>query len=160
MQPFLSFGGGSEIEMLVDRTLGTNIGNMTANGGLASAFDGNVAQGQAASATIVSTFGYVGKTHAAPKRCSRVIVHGPNDVGFSGGNGSVTIALYGKTGSAPANSTDGTEIGTIAFTDASNESAGREIASPDKATPFGHWWVRVATAANIAVSELVMYEKA
>lgn len=147
-------------ESLVDRTAGTNIGNMTANGGLASAFDGNLSQGQSASATIASTSGYVGKTHSAAKRCSRVVVHGPNDVGYSGGgNGSITIDLYGKTGAAPGSATDGTLIGTITFTDTNNESAGREIISSDQATSYENWWVHVAGAANIAVTELVMYEK-
>jgi hypothetical protein len=152
------FASRSLSEVLVDRTLGTNIGNMTVNGGLAAAFDGTTNQGTAACAADTTGTGYVGKTHTVPRVPGRVTVHGSNDAGYSsGGNGSCTITWYGKKGTAPANATDGTVLGSITFTDTSNESTGRDITTQDQ-NGYDHWWVTVVVAANVFVAELVMYE--
>lgn len=146
------------VETLVDRTLGTKIGNMTLNGGLAAGFDGTTSQGYATSPTVAGAVGWIGKTHAAGKVCSKVIVHGCNDIGYSSLNNSCTITLYGKNGGAPGSSTDGTSIGSITFTDTADESAGRTITSTDQSTAYTHWWVEIASSANIVMAELVMYE--
>lgn len=155
--PMRSNAGGLT-ETLVDRTLGTNIGTFTGNGGLAAVFDGNTNQGYAVSGIVVGADGYVGKTHSAAKICSRVVCHGSNDAGYSSTNGSCTIQLYGKNSSAPSSGTDGTLLGSITFTDTSNESTGREIVSSDQSTAYTHWWIRVTSTANLIVTELVMYE--
>jgi hypothetical protein len=148
------------VETLVDRTLGTNIGNATSNGGLAASFDGTTNQGFSVSSVAVGAIGWVGKTHSAAKVCKKVLVYGSNDAGYSSANASCTITLYGKNGGAPSTSTDGTSIGSITFTDTSNESASREIVSTDQVTSFTHWWVEVSSTANIIITELTMYELA
>ena len=150
--------GGSRTETLVDRTTGTNIGTFTGNGGLASVFDGNTSQSYTVSGVHTGTDGYVGKTHGAAKICSRVICYGANDLGFSSVNNSCTLELYGKNGAAPSSSTDGTLLGSVTFTDTSNESAGRTITSSDQSTAYTHWFVRVTSTANLVMTELVMYE--
>ena len=148
----------SAVETLVDRTLGTNIGTFTGNGGLASVFDGTTSQSYTVSGVHTGADGYVGKTHSAAKVCSRVVCYGAVDLGFSSVNNSCTLELYGKNGAAPSSSSDGTLLGSVTFTDTSNESAGRTITSSDQTTAFTHWFVRVQSTANLVFTELAMYE--
>lgn len=149
--------------ILIDRTAGTNIGNLITQGGLAASFDGTTSQAAAACSGIASNAnGYVGKTLAGPKVFGRAIFHGSNDVGFvSGTDPSITATVRGKTGAVPSNfATEGSVIGTVTFTDTTNESAGRQIESTDLVTAWDHIWLRVATGGADAkrVAELVLYE--
>lgn len=149
--------------VLIDRTAGTNIGDMTANGGLTAAFDGTTAQAQldcAAEGTSTGT-SYVGKTLASAKVFGRAVVHGSNSSGFIGGsNPSVTLNVRGKDGAAPATSADGTLLGTVTFTDTADESAGRVINSTDLVNTWDHLWVELSVSGSVArfVAELVLYE--
>jgi len=149
------------VETLIDRTTGTNIGNMTLGGGLAAVFDGTTNQTAAAGAGISASPGYVGKTHAAGKAISKIIVHGSNNVGYvnTGTTTSVTITLYAKNG-VPASATDGTSLGSITFNQsATNESAGRTITSSDQVTTYTNYWAYVNGGANSTYFiELVAYE--
>lgn len=156
----VGFGAGASggVETLIDRTLGTNIGTFTTNGGLASIFDGTTNQGFGVSGVATSSPSYAGKTHGAAKIFSRATVYGSNDAGFSSSNGSCTLDVYGKNGAAPSGPTDGTIIGTVTFTDTSNESAGRSITSTDTSTAYLHWWVTLTGATNHIMSEIVWYE--
>lgn len=146
---------------LIDRTTGTNIGDLTENGGLAAIFDGTTSQNSADCGRKSSaTFAYFGKTTAVPTAIESVVAYGSNNLGFINNiNPSTTLDLYGKQGSAPANSTDGTLLGTTSFTDTADESAGRTVSSSDTATYWDHVWVRVSHAGaanNIVVAELQM----
>ena len=154
-------GRKRRIEALVDRTLGSNIGDLTTNDGLAAIFDGTTSQGVINCGTkSTTTFGYAGKTYTAAKIFSRVVVYGANNGGFAPlANPSVTLALYGKNGSAPASSTDGALVASWTFTDGTDGAAQTINASSNKAS-FLHWWVRVdiGSSGNIALAEVVMYE--
>jgi hypothetical protein len=136
----------------------TSIGNLTGGGGLAASFDGTTAQAIAACSSLTTTtFGYVGKTMGSGTAIRSATVFGSNDQGYiSGSNPTTTIDLYGKQGTAPASSTDGTIIGTTTFADTADESAGRTITSTDGTTLWDHVWVRVSTASSstIDVAEL------
>ena len=142
---------------------GTTIGNMTENGGMSAAFDGNSDQdntvGAGLSYTGTGVGVYIGKTHTSA--ISQVVVSGSKSHGYTfSGTPTVTLHLYGKTGSAPANATDGTLLGSISFTDTSNESSGRTISSNDTITVFDHRWVAVQASANpfgLYVAEAVFY---
>lgn len=155
--------GGSPVETLVDRTTGTNIGNMTSGGasGLAPSFDGITNQVAAAATGITGSPGYVGKAHAIGKKLSRVICYGSNNVGYvnTGTTTSVTITLYGKNGT-PASATDGTSLGSITFNqNAVNESTGRQINSSDTTTAYTNYWVYInGGAESTYFAELVVYE--
>lgn len=150
---------------LIPRTLGTNIGNMTSAGGLAAGFDGTNSQAATASAEMAasSNAAYIGKTFAVGKPIDRAIVYGSSDQGFigSGVNQSTTINLYCKTtAGAPASSTDGTLIGTITFTDTSDESDGREVKSTTQTTVCLHGWAEITTSGSNSklMAELVIYQ--
>jgi hypothetical protein len=84
----LGFGGGSRdlVQTVVDRTAGTVIGNMTAGGGNAAAFDGTTVQAVAVGARITgSSSGYVGKDWGAgvTKVISGIVMVGSSDEGYA-----------------------------------------------------------------------------
>jgi hypothetical protein len=146
---------------LIDRTAGTNIGDMTSGGGLAGAFDGVTNQGRsfcARKGSAAAQNGWVGKTFGVPTAIDSVTVFGSSDVGYVDNDPTVTITLYGKTGAAPASGTDGTSLGAITFADTGNESVGRLIASANVASYWAHVWVHLTQPANqgINIGELQM----
>jgi hypothetical protein len=143
-----------------------HIGDMTASGGLAAAFDNTTSQAAAACAVKAATSGYVGSDYTSQpgrgKRIYKATCFGSNDQGYSstGAGASITLNLYGKTGTtAPANATDGTLLGTLAFTNLANESSGRDITSSDQDTLFGFLWIQVvAGSGNVTLAEAQLYE--
>lgn len=155
--------GGGPVETLVNRTTGTNIGNMTGGGavGLAGAFDGVTNQAAAGGAGISAAPGYVGKAHAVGKKLSRVICYGTNNVGYvnTGTTTSVTITLYAKNGT-PASGTDGTSLGSITFNqNAVDEHVGRQINSSDTTTAYTNYWVYInGGAVSTYIAEVEVYE--
>lgn len=160
-----SGSGGGIALALIDRTAGTNIGNMTASGGLAAAFDGNTSQASTACAVTTASqpSGFVGKTLAAPAIFGRATTHGANNNnGYTNSATNVTLEIYGKTGAAPTTATDGTLIGTITFATQVNESAPRQIISTNTSTAWDHIWLRVRRTNNsdgfMRCAELELYE--
>jgi hypothetical protein len=145
---------------------GTAIGDLTGGGGLSAAFDGSTSQaGSGVSAgKDAATQAYIGKNYtSAPKKIGKAIVYGSNNTGFTSGAGAatVTISLRGKNGSAPTPYTgDGTEIGTLAFSDTANESGGRTVTSADTSTSWDYVWIEIAqsgSATTMYVAEAVFY---
>lgn len=136
---------------LIDRTTGTIIGN--ADSRQSAAFDGDTTQSNTQAAlknNAAAQSMYIGKTFAVPTALESVKVYGSNNQGFLWiGSGSMTLTLYGKSGSAPANGTNGTVLGSITFNDTANESAGRTITSSDTATYWDHAWVNLTQGANV-----------
>jgi len=144
---------------LIDRTAGTNIGNMTSQAGLAAVFDGITDQNGTSSAAAASgDNGWAGKTLAAPTAIDRVVIYGANDQGYvNGNNPSVEIRLYGKNGAAPSSSTDGTLLGTITFTDTATTDP-RTITSTDNLTAYDHVFVSIIWTSNAKrLAEMEIY---
>jgi hypothetical protein len=138
---------------------GTNIGDMSAGGGLAAAFDGTTSQASTAGARVVANNGYIGKTLAVPCAITRCEAWPSNNTGFdNSGGGSITLTLYGKQGSSPAGRTDGTTLGTVTFTD--DTTTMRSITSSDQSTIWDHAWLGVVDAGAGGATncaELKMY---
>lgn len=142
---------------------GTNIGDFTFNGGggaaLANIFDGTTNQANVAGgAKQTATSGYFGKTYSGGKRITQAVVWGSNTDGYvNGADPTITLVLRGKTGTAPASRTDGTSLGSVSFTDTSNESGNpRTITSNDTTTVWDHVWIDFSHnggAANCYVAE-------
>jgi hypothetical protein len=146
--------------VLIDRTLGTNIGNMTINGGLAAAFDGVTSQTSAVSAGYASgSTSWIGKTLAAARAIGKVTVYGPNNQGYSTvANANLTLNLYGKQGAAPSTATNGTLLGTLSFVSPSPDNGPRDIVSSDLTTLWDHCWISVTlNTGDQRVAELQMY---
>jgi hypothetical protein len=147
----------------LDYTGSSNIGDLTAGGGLAAAFDGTTAQAAASCAEkAAATTAYVGKTLAAAEPIHSVKIYGSNDAGYVAAiNPNVTAKLYGKNGTVPASGTDGTLLATLTpFADTADEHIARTITSGDTTTPYLHTWVYFThdgAANTIAVAELEFF---
>lgn len=142
---------------LISYALGTALGDMTGNGGLAAASDGDAAQAAAdcaAKASAVS--GWVGRTHTS--KLSYVTVVPSTDDGFADGAAvNMTLQLYGKTGAAPSDETDGVLLGAVGpFADVTTAV---DIGSNDADTEWDHRWVRLiaASARALRVGEMKAY---
>lgn len=113
---------------------------------LFASFRGDTAQAANTCDFKEAAEGYLGvnlSNRGGARRITKAIVHGSNTTGFdNGGNNNVTLTLYGKQGSEPTTSTDGTLLGTTTFTDTNDESAGRTITSSDSDTFWDHVWIR------------------
>ncbi len=153
--------GRTLAETLFDRTTGTNIGDMTATGGLAASFDGNLSQSNAqcsVKANAGTTGGFVGKDIGTAAPASKVIATTTNNIGFTN-SGNVTLTLYGKN-SAPANPSDGTSLGTNAIGSAGSNSTNYTVTSSDTSTAYRYIWVKVASdtgGADSYLAELAIY---
>lgn len=149
------------VETLVDRTTGTNIGNMTLGGDLAAAFDGNTSHTHAAGALLGGT-GYVGKSYVTGKRITKIFTHSSSNLGWTDNgagtySGNVTLSLYAKNGS-PSSSTDGTLLGSETFVDTNGSTQTRTIMSNDTTTTYTHVWLRISGSENTYCAELAIYE--
>lgn len=147
----------------IDRTAGTIIGNFPGGSVDDAAFDGVTSQASGSCAFRLSSSngGWIGKTLASPAVFGRAVVYGSNDLGFKDGSGAdVTITFRGKTGAAPSGLSDGTVIGTLTFTDTSDESAGRTIETTDSSTAWDHIWLFInSTGGNdYYIAEIVLYK--
>lgn len=94
------------MQVVVSQAAGTAIGNATANGGLAAAYDGNTNQSEAASAMAEpaspTAGAYCGKDWGSgvTKTITGFVVTGSNDQGFQGfgvTGGTITAELEGST---------------------------------------------------------------
>ena len=133
---------------------GSTFGDMTANGGLAAAFDGSTSQDSSVCALRASvTSAYCGKAFSSAQKISRVDTYGSN-VGYIGGtNASLTITIYGNS-SAPANATDGTSIGSTTFTD--GDAVQLKQITCDSTTAYQYVWATITTGAakNLYLAEI------
>jgi hypothetical protein len=150
-----------------------NIGDLTAGGGLAAAFDGNFSQSAANSAeknfgTSTSGSGYVGKNYsgASAQQINSCTVWPSNDIGFffplpgSGGGGTPTVTItmnLRAKASAPANAADGTLLGTTSYTmgDTTPNFLARTITSSDQATAWNFVWVEITYSFSVPVTAII-----
>lgn len=137
----------------IDPSTGTPIGNMTANGGLAAAFNGTQGnESQSAegfvSGSIVHTDLYVGLSFGSGLAVTSAVVYPSTDKGFGYyGNSqlsypTLTLRLYGSN-SSPTSGTNGTLLGSTsvpAYTSKSQRNA-FTINSTDQTTTYTHIWV-------------------
>lgn len=155
----------------ISQATGTNIGNMTAAGGLAAAFDGTTTQAHTAAAKMTGgtgATGYVGKNYTgAAKAIANARVYatdGTGTVHWNTGSNSdtITLTLYGKA-SAPASATDGTVLGSTSFANGPSGTAAATTPSPtitssDTTTTWNYVWVAISTNAGtggVVVAEVV-----
>lgn len=111
---------------------------------------------------IGSSNGYIGKNFTgASQTISQAIIYGTTDRGFYGGTDpTATWTLYGNL-TAPASSTDGTVLGSVTFTDVTDESGGKTITSSDTTTFWNYVWVAQNQVSNgsqaVYLVELELY---
>lgn len=153
----------------------TNFGNMTGNGGVAAAFDGNISKSDTACAAItassgpgtnfiVGVSGYVGQHFSTPEPISSVTIYPSATVGFAdsvvtpltAGNQVLNLALrlYGSN-SPPSGPTDGTLLGEVDVPAVGGPypvlSIGLNAVSIPSSQPNVEWsyvWVAVSAAVT------------
>jgi hypothetical protein len=150
------------IETPVNYSALTKLEDATSNE--AAAYDGTTTQAAASAVTKTSaTSIYYGFTNSTAANVTRAIVWGSSDQGYvNGANPAITMRLYGKTGSAPANGTDGTVLGEITFTDATGSTTYREVVSNDNTSTWDHVWVYTSqggAAASMYLAEVQFFKK-
>lgn len=128
-------------------------------------FDGTTDQASANSTGKVTSIDmFLGVTFSGPTRIAKMEIHGSNDIGYVDNiNPSMTVRLYVKDGSAPSSSSDGTELGSINFTDTTNESSARTVTASDTETHYDHVWARIShdgAANTMRVAEVIFYTPA
>jgi hypothetical protein len=153
--------GGTPTIIAYNAAGSTNIGSMTAAGGLAAAFDNVTSQAIAASARSTASGGgidYIGKDYGSGNthRIGRFRVFAPNNVNISA-NSVVPVSqvrLYAKN-SAPASPQDG----TLLYTATASNTVGEVIdATLDSVTAYRYVWVTLSTTANAAVNDSAVAE--
>lgn len=139
---------GSEI----DRTLGSVVTNFDIRP--EAARDGNLNKANSAATRTGSNatrrwwgidFG------SSPKATTKSILHGTNNAGYRDDNAGVQITLEERCGNDAPNSdgSNGILRGSATFSQALNESAGREIVHTVNATAYRyHWTVVIAASAS------------
>lgn len=134
----------------LDPPAATLIGNMTVNGGLAAAFDGNPTKpyAQAAVSSLNPSGGaFAGKGFgAAPQAVASARVYPTTDEGFDGNDGVMNFEIYGNH-SAPASPNDGTLLGSLT-SQADTTTGFKEIASSDQATAWEFIWLRLYSTSG------------
>ena len=165
-----TWGKITSLSNVISPSSGTNIGNMTGGGGLAGAFNGVFSQAAASSAEFAAsgtgTFfptsqitisSFVGKDDTA-SAIQHATIYPSSDSGFNSGlvtklgggtsttdGFTVTFNLRGKA-SAPANSSDGTLLGTIGGL--VNPNSTINIVSTDQVTTWAYRWIEQVTVAT------------
>lgn len=145
----LTYGTTVSLSTLISPTGLTRIGSLQS----AFLYDGlTAASSVGACAQISGTTAWFGNDLGTATAISKVIIYGSNNEGYDQANGNfgpsgglwpVVATLYGKS-SNPASATDGTVLGTISFTNTSDESGGREIFSSDNVTTYRYVWVNLS----------------
>lgn len=145
--------GGTE----VSRTLGTVSTNFDMRA--EAARDGNLNQANSActrsSNNQTSRFWGIDWGAGNDKAIGKVTLHGSNNAGYrDDGVTLITHDIYGFTGAVPTDGAGGTLIGTAQFTQGTNESVGRDIATTNQG-PWRGWGVKItaANASNLNLGE-------
>jgi hypothetical protein len=130
----------------------------------AAAYDTTASQAAASCTTKTSaTSIYYGFTAGTATNITRALVRGSNDQGYvNGANPTITMRLYGKTGSAPANGTDGTQLAQVTFTDTTGSTVDRELVSNNYTDTWDHVWVYISqsgSAASMYIAEIAFFNR-
>ena len=165
----------------ISQATGTNIGTMTAGGGIAAAFDNNTVQTSVQSASASSAFNfihqnfgnqtlnldhYVGKNYTgSPKAISSVTVFPSTDIGFANvvfsGASSGCLAInslipltVNLTLRAKASAPSSASDGTVLGTVSvvPGSTAAVSITSSDQVTTWNYVWIEYTVSVNIVNS--------
>ena len=154
-------------QSLIAQNTGTAIGNMTEQGGLAAAFNGNKNQAYAQNAVADNGNGpgYIGKDwgNGNTKKISGVKIWGSNETGYGGTGHATGFFLYGSN-SAPTGLTDGTLIATLAASqpDVNSTNPLEYLTGIDTTNAYRYHWFAITTPTNttgqVILCELEFYE--
>lgn len=118
------------------------IGNATARGGLAAAFDGNTNQASTATATVLSSnIIWVGADWGAAKTLTQMVIYSSNDYGFQESNNpsGMTARIYGSN-TTPASETDGTQLDSWTVNDTNALMTETRNSTITQTTAYRYHW--------------------
>lgn len=120
---------------------GTAIGDMTAAGGVAAAFDGVTIQSEVASAgKIDDTVSYIGKDYGTARQVRGFEAWGSSGKGFSyNTEPTITLTLVGHSSNAPAS---GTTYKSVNGTDA-NGLLLQKLDDLSATASWRYWWIKI-----------------
>ena len=149
----------------IGHATGTALGNMTAQSGIASAFNGTTSAGYASSAYYNSSGSnadpsYIGKSWGEAKVIDKFRWYGSNDDSFqtSGANSTMTVKLFGSNSNDFANATQLGSDQTIGNARAMNDYM--TSATGMSTVPYSHHWLAGYTTngAGHICTEAVFWE--
>ena len=143
------------------QSAGTAIGDMTAGGGLAAAFDGVNPQAYAAcSQEHSSATQYIGKNWGSTKTITGFKAWASSDNGYCSLSGrTMTVTLIGHTSDSPG---DGTALGSIGPTTDANNLLMQKLEGITTTTAYRYHWLKFVQSAgsSASVAEVQFYEAA
>ena len=143
------------------QSAGTAIGDMTAGGGLAAAFDGVNPQAYAAcSQEHSSATQYIGKNWGSTKTITGFKAWASSDNGYCSLSGrTMTVTLIGHTSDSPG---DGTALGSIGPTTDANNLLMQKLSGITTTTAYQYHWLKFVQSAgsSASVAEVQFYEAA
>lgn len=111
-----------ETSSAISQAAGTNIGDLTSNGGLAASFDGTTSQVFAASSATAaaSAIGHIGKNYGTIRPACGFEIRGASDTGLDDTSGATTITLTWQGSNDTTTGLDGTwtDVFSDSFADA------------------------------------------
>ena len=140
-------------QVLIAQNVGTAIGNMTSNGGLAAAFNGNNNQAYAQNSVVLtgSAPAFIGKDWGSgnTKTITGVKTWGSNETGYSGVGAATSHFLYGSN-SAPTGTSDGTLITTLVTNtaDVNGTNPFVYLTGIDATTAYRYHWLTITTPSS------------
>jgi hypothetical protein len=149
-------------QLLIAQNVGTAIGNMTTNGGLAASFNGNKNQAYAQNSVCQNGNGpaFIGKDWGSgnTKTISGIKIWGSNETGYSGVGAAINFYLYGSN-SAPTGTADGTLISTLAtnLADVNGTNALEYLTGIDVTTAYRYHWFTITTPSSVT-AQVIMCE--
>jgi len=159
--------GGTWFDSIILPSSFASIGDLTAQGGLAAAFDNTYPKAWTSCAVKsgTPTTGYIGKDWGSAaenkKKIAGFWIEGSSDDGLISTSGTTTVVLYGSD-SAPSDSTDGTAItgGSFAATDA-NSKEFYKFSGITTSTAYRYHWLEMSNSGgggDIAAAQVQFYE--
>jgi hypothetical protein len=131
---------------------GTPIGDMSGNGGLAAAYDGNENQANTACAFksgAGALTAVIGKDWGSTKKIGRVVLMSSNDRGFiSGADPTVNFRLLGNTTN---NAGTATQLATGSMADGASLLTWDKASGINFATGYAYHWVEISHADGSAI---------
>ena len=141
-QSIVSLWQASETISLTTETVATLASYFGDTATQSNAYDGN---DSTSSSKTTATTAYVGAvvSPASTILSAAVLMGSP----APGAHGTMTLALYGKTGS-PANDTDGTLLATLAYDVDADGSTRHTLTSSDTVSTYDHIWVKASYSGS------------
>lgn len=150
------------LQVVLDRTLGTPIGNMTVGGGLAAAFDGVTAQTRVQSAAHPTngSDGFVGKDWGVgvTRVVTGVVIYGSSDSGLLEIIDPLLSCQVRGHSAAPTLGTEGTLLKAFTVQDAAGVTHSELTNFTAAAFRYVWLWIDNSGASALQVAELQFYQ--